>query len=251
MEFCPKFSELDMLSPVELMLISQIVPFMFIVAKMKGVQHGVKRQCVLVLTDLKKIQTILPRSYDEECLISLALKHRLTDKSVFNKQQICPAWVNTALQKLTKINPFYSIITIDNEWEDLSEESGPVLWKLLTNANARESNNNDQTVSDDDDAEDYHKFKEGELEGSSSPFPTIMYNFNKPNISPSEIVNIAPVECQVSVSFTSKPNWEELAFPRKPLEYVHARLKCCHDPLGDSKVDSAFHPSEVDQMSTK
>ena len=48
------------------MLISQIIPFMSIVAKMKGAQHGLKGQCVLVPTDLKKINTILPRSFDEE-----------------------------------------------------------------------------------------------------------------------------------------------------------------------------------------
>ena len=56
----------------------------------------------------------------------------MTDKSVVNKQKICPDSVNTALQKLTKINPFYSNITIHNEREDLSEQSDPVLWKLLT-----------------------------------------------------------------------------------------------------------------------
>ena len=60
MELCPKFSELSRLCPIELMLIFQIIPFMFIVAKTKGVQHG---QCVLMPTDLKKIQTILPRSH--------------------------------------------------------------------------------------------------------------------------------------------------------------------------------------------
>ena len=92
----------------------------------------------------------LPRSWDEEYLISLALKSRLTDKSVVNKQQICLALVNTALQKLAQINPFYSNITIYNEWKDLSEQSDPVLWRLLTDKNAQESNNKDQTDSDDD-----------------------------------------------------------------------------------------------------
>ena len=62
LELCPIFSELDGLCPIELMLISQIIPFMFIVAKTKGAQHGLKGQCVLVPTDLEKIQTILPRS---------------------------------------------------------------------------------------------------------------------------------------------------------------------------------------------
>ena len=74
MELCPKFSELDRLCPIELMLISQIIPFIFIGAKIKGGQHGLKGLCILVPTNLKKIQTILPRSCDEEYLISLALK---------------------------------------------------------------------------------------------------------------------------------------------------------------------------------
>ena len=66
-------------------------------------------------TDFKKIQTILPRSCNEDCLISVTLKLRLTEKSLVNKQQNCPALVNVAFQKLTKINPFYRNITIDNE----------------------------------------------------------------------------------------------------------------------------------------
>ena len=76
LELCPTFSEVDILCPIELMLISQIIPFMFIVAKTKGkgAQHGLKGQCVLVPTDLEKIQTILPRSCDEEYLISLTLR---------------------------------------------------------------------------------------------------------------------------------------------------------------------------------
>ena len=74
MELCPKFSELGRLCLIELMLISQIIPFMFTVAKTKAAQHGLKGQCVLVQTNLKKIQTILPRSCNKEYLISLALK---------------------------------------------------------------------------------------------------------------------------------------------------------------------------------
>ena len=71
----------------------------------------------------------------------------MTDKSVFNKQQIFPALVNAALQKETEINPFYSNISIDKEWEDFSEQSDLVLWKPLTDNNtdnnARESKNSD------------------------------------------------------------------------------------------------------------
>ena len=74
MELCPKFYEFESLCSIELMLISQIIPFMFIVAKAKGAQNGLKGQCVLVPTDLKNVQTILPRSCDEEYFISFALK---------------------------------------------------------------------------------------------------------------------------------------------------------------------------------
>ena len=33
-----------------------------------------------------------------------------------------------------------------------------------------------------------------------------MYNIDEQNISPCEIVNIAPEEDQISISFTSEPN---------------------------------------------
>ena len=58
MELCPKFIEFERLSPIWLLLISLIIPFMFIVAKTKRVQHGPKGPSVLVPTDLKKLQTI-------------------------------------------------------------------------------------------------------------------------------------------------------------------------------------------------
>ena len=46
----------------------------------------------------------------------------------------------------------------------------------------------------DDDIEGKDKFKERELKESSSPFLSVMYNVDGPNISPSEIVNIVPTE---------------------------------------------------------
>ena len=84
------------------------------------------------------------------------------------------------------------------------------------------------------------------MKESSTPFPTVMCNVDGPNISPGEIVNIAPGEGQIPVSFTSEPNWEALTFlkdyftrrnhfneegevPITLSKYVHARLKCCDD----------------------
>ena len=39
MELCPKVSQLDRLCQIEFMLISQVISFMFIVAKIKGAQQ--------------------------------------------------------------------------------------------------------------------------------------------------------------------------------------------------------------------
>ena len=151
-----------------------------------------------------------------------------------NKQKIRPALVNSALQKLTKISPFYSNITIDNEWEDLSEQPDPVLWRLLTDKNAEKSHKSDQTNSDDDiDGND--KFKERELKEASHLFQQ-------------SCIIIAPGEGQIPVSFNWEPNWEAIAFPKgystgrshfneereipittKITKYGHVRLKHCVD----------------------
>ena len=73
-----------------------------------------------------------------------------------------------------------------------------------------------------------------------------MYNIDGPNISQSEIVNIAPTEAQTLVSFTLQPNWEasvlpedysrgrnpfneEIETPVPPSKYVYTSLKCCDD----------------------
>ena len=175
-----------------------------------------------------------------------ALKRRLTDKSTVNKQPIRPAAVNRALLKLTEINPFYKDISIDNEWEDLSEQSDPELWKLLTDENTSTENDEVTDSDDNNNIKDNNHIKEKEIRMSSVPYPTVMHNIDGPNISASEIVNIAPGEGQIPVSFTSEPDWEALSFPKDysigknhyneerkiqvtPSKYIHARLKCCDD----------------------
>ena len=50
MELCPKCNEFESRCQIELMLISQIISFMFFVAKVKGAQHDLREQCVLVPT---------------------------------------------------------------------------------------------------------------------------------------------------------------------------------------------------------
>ena len=91
LELNPKYKELEDLCPIELTLISQIIPFMTIVGKQRGSQHGLKGQCVLVPADMSKVQAILPRTCDDNVLISLNLKRRLSDSHFVNRQNIRPA----------------------------------------------------------------------------------------------------------------------------------------------------------------
>ena len=67
---------LDDFCPFEVILVSEIIPFMFIAGKTKGAEQGLKGKSVLVLVDLKKIQTALHRNNYEraEHLTSLETK---------------------------------------------------------------------------------------------------------------------------------------------------------------------------------
>ena len=125
------------------MLILQIIPFMFIVAIVKGPHHGPKEWCVLVPSDLQRSYTILTRSCDDlsSHMISFTWKYWLTDRSVVKKRQIWLALVNRELEILTRINPVYNNVSFDNELNNLHKQLGLVIRKFLTSENARKSNN--------------------------------------------------------------------------------------------------------------
>ena len=238
------------LCPLELMLISRIIPFMFIVPKHKGAQFGLKGQCILVPSDLKKTVSSLPRACDDNCVISLALKRRLSDRSYHSKQNIRPAEVNKALRKLKEINPFYSFVSIDeNSWVNVSQESDPELWDMLTNDEAK-PDNVDLTDSDEEIEGNDVTF-EKQKQDSTVPHPTVLHNINGTNVEPGEVLNLAPAEGQIPVSFTSEPDWEALAFVKEfplgkghfnenrnvaitPSQYVHTRLKCADDRFANN-----------------
>ena len=132
LNLCPSVEELDCLNGIEHALICQVLPFMSIVARHRGAQSGLKGQVVLVPTDLTKLQRVLPRSSNDEHIISVALKRRLTDNSAYIKQNISPARINAALLWLKNNNPLYSHIQIDDNWERTMQESDPELWSMLT-----------------------------------------------------------------------------------------------------------------------
>ena len=130
------YEEIEKLCPIEISLVSLIIPFMFIIAKHRGAQNGLKGQVVLVSSDLTKIKKALqlPRTFNEGHLISLALKRRLSDKSHVQQQNILPAHVNDTLKKLVEVNHFYEDVRICNSWERVNEATDKELWEMLTNS---------------------------------------------------------------------------------------------------------------------
>ena len=267
LKLCPKIKELDILCRLELRLISQIIPFMAISsrARAKSGQCGLKGQCVLVPADIKKIQKVLPRTNNKEYLISLALKRRLSDSNTVDSQMIRPALVNRALEKLQEINPFYKNVLIKDDWEDVTQKSDPELWNILTNDTENSENDvednetkNDYLTDSDDDNEDID-FSMNKRKHKMAPsiFPTVMQNKDGPHVSVNEMINIAPGEGKIPVSFTSEPDWEALAFvkeystgknhfntkrkiPISVSKYIHARLKSCDDRFA-SNPQYIFH----------
>ena len=78
------------------------------------------------------------------------------------------------------------------------------------------------------------------------PFPTLLHDINGTSVRSGKVLNIAPGENQILVSFTQEPDWEALAFVKQfplgigpfnkekhvqitPSQYVHARLKMADD----------------------
>lgn len=115
--------ELNYLSILEHHLVSRIIPFMKIVAKPRGAQHGINGPVVLVPSDLTKVTSMLPRVVSESQIIMLALKRRLADKTSVHQQYIRPSFVNKALDFLIANNSVYKDIAVSLNWCTESAES--------------------------------------------------------------------------------------------------------------------------------
>ena len=72
------FAEINDLTPLQVSLVSQIIPFMHMTYRHAGEQEKLKWRVVLVPSDLTKIQKQLPRTCSDAQIICLALKKRLS-----------------------------------------------------------------------------------------------------------------------------------------------------------------------------
>ena len=212
LSICESVEELTCLNDIEHALICQIMPFMSIVARHRGAQSGLKGQVVLVPADLTKVQKVLPRTCNDDHLISVAIKRRLTDKSSYIKQNISPANINNALKWLKENNQLYAHIHYDEDWEKAMRESDPELWSMLTEeadiSNSTEEPDLilDSDTEDEDENEQIHK--------PGIPYPSVIHNINGPDVSIEDIIEIAPAEGRIPISRNMEPDCEALAFPK-------------------------------------
>ena len=127
------------------------------------------------------------------------------------KQVIQPTAINNLFRRLNEINPFYGDVVINNQWHEVSKESNPVLWDLVTNDNTVENDAATETGSAEN-IEGNDALKEKPNKKNQVPLLTVMHDVDGPNISVNEVMNKAPGEGQVSVAFTLEPDWEALFF---------------------------------------
>ena len=156
--------------------------------------------------------------------------------------------------EIIEINPFYHSVCIDDSWATVNQETDPLLWSALTNENACLDENLE--TDSDEEIEGNNAAHEKEFHKSSVPFPTVLQNIYGPELSVDDVVNIAPVEGQIPVSFTSESNWEALALEEystdkrhfndnneitiTPSKYIHACLKSSDDRWA-SNLQYIFH----------
>ena len=85
----------------------------------------------------------------------MTFKRRLNNRGYVDKQAIRPSLVNRALAQL---KPLYQNMQINMSWENVSQESDPGLWNILTDEN-RKHVEGEIDDSDEDIEGNYHAYE--------------------------------------------------------------------------------------------
>ncbi|XP_078340715.1 uncharacterized protein LOC111117892 [Crassostrea virginica] len=109
--------ELNTLNTLEQHLIALHIPFMKVMALPKGGQQNVHGPVVCVPSNLKKT-TSLPLNADENLLLRVKLKRRLSYKGYYEYQFVNPNHITTALNYLKENNQWYEHVEIKSTWEE-------------------------------------------------------------------------------------------------------------------------------------
>ncbi|WAR15763.1 hypothetical protein MAR_005868 [Mya arenaria] len=213
--------ELKCITSLELQLVSQMLPFMKVIALHTGAQHKLSGQVVLVPADLSKVATSLPRNTASAQIVTLALELRVSDKHPYHQQIIRPAYVNS-------------------NWEEDSTENSSELWSAATgnlqndkqvdrnhggaaedtecqshrneceasdtHEGQKPSHNNEVTDSEDEvDCDNPIEIQEELLNKASLNAVTCIQSVNGPEVQTAHVKNIAPAEGQTPTSYFKQP----------------------------------------------
>lgn len=119
--------ELENLNTLEKHLIALHIPFMKVAALPRGGQNSINGPVVCVPSDTKKVEA-LPRTADEDMVIKVKLKRKLSYRGHYEYQFVNPAHVQEALVYLKEHNNWYSEIDIkkDSSIKGFSMEESPL-----------------------------------------------------------------------------------------------------------------------------
>ncbi|XP_048834537.1 uncharacterized protein LOC125709770 [Brienomyrus brachyistius] len=109
-------AELKCLNSLEQHLISIHIPFMRIVSLPKGGQNGVHGPVTCVPSSIPNVAQALPRVNDDDLMIRVKLKRKLTYKGHYKFEFVHPEKVKKALMYLTENNKFYTNVQFNDDW---------------------------------------------------------------------------------------------------------------------------------------
>ncbi|XP_065942067.1 uncharacterized protein [Magallana gigas] len=109
--------ELSDLNSLEQHLIALHIPFMKIMALPQGGQRNVHGPVVCVPSNIKKT-TSLPLNVNENLLLRVKLKRKLSYKGYFEYQFVSSRHIKAALEFLKENNKWYQDVSINSNWTD-------------------------------------------------------------------------------------------------------------------------------------
>jgi hypothetical protein len=124
--------QLKNLSPLELRLISQRIPFMKIVGLPRGRQQAIHGPAVNVPAKVDTVCQLFPRLPSECQIIPLKFKRRRKYKSHYMYDFVDPQKVLDALEWLKQNNPHYQDIDTNPQWVSEAQADDEELWKAMT-----------------------------------------------------------------------------------------------------------------------
>lgn len=110
-------SELRELNSLEQHLIALHIPFMKVMSLPQGGQRNVHGPVVCVPSNMKKA-TSLPLDADENLLLRVKLKRKLSYKGYYEYQFVSPRHIQEALYYLKNNNHWYRDVKLNTNWSE-------------------------------------------------------------------------------------------------------------------------------------